>query len=62
MNKHVYNRVMLGLSLAFAALIAVLALLGSEQVGVVAGVGGVLLGLGWAFYGVVGADRRTRTR
>ncbi|MDR8410337.1 hypothetical protein [Nonomuraea sp. 3-1Str] len=62
MNKRVYNRVMLGLSLAFAALIAVLALLGSEQVGVVAGVGGVLLGLGWALYGVVGADRDTRTR
>lgn len=57
MNKHIYRTVMLALSLVFAALIAILALLGSGAIGPVAGVGGVLLGLGWALYGVLTGKR-----
>ncbi|MFC4113079.1 hypothetical protein [Nonomuraea zeae] len=59
MNQKSYLRLMLALTLIFGASIAVLALLQVGDIGIVAAVGGIILGLGWALAGTV-AGRRNR--
>ncbi|GAA3532423.1 hypothetical protein GCM10022419_009360 [Nonomuraea rosea] len=53
MNQKSYRRLMLALTLVFGALIAVLALLQIGDIGIVAAVGGIILGLGWALTAVL---------
>ncbi|MEW1842247.1 hypothetical protein AB0392_30260 [Nonomuraea angiospora] len=53
MNQKTYLRLMLALTVVYGVVIALLALLGTGGVGVVAIVGGVVVGLGWALTGVV---------
>jgi hypothetical protein len=58
MNKNLFRTVMLALSLIFAALVGILSILEAGSITTVAAVGGVLLGLGWALYGVVGPGKK----
>ena len=53
MNKTTYRNVMFALTLLFGAVIAVMAIVGLHSIGIVAAVGGVLLGLGWAMLGTL---------
>ncbi|MFI6326268.1 hypothetical protein ACIBG8_52720 [Nonomuraea sp. NPDC050556] len=52
MNKNLYRSIMLALSILYGALIAILALVGTGNLGVIAAVGAVVLGAGWALYGI----------
>ncbi|MBE1591531.1 hypothetical protein ACFPOI_13395 [Nonomuraea angiospora] len=53
MNQKTYLRLMLALTVVYGVVIALLALLETGGVGVVAIVGGVVVGLGWALTGVL---------
>ncbi|MET7330106.1 hypothetical protein [Nonomuraea sp. NPDC005650] len=53
MNQKTYLRLMLALSVIYGMLIALLAVLQTGGIGVVAIVGGLVLALGWALSGIV---------
>ncbi|MFG6192229.1 hypothetical protein [Nonomuraea sp. JJY05] len=53
MTQKTYLRLMLALTVVYGVVIALLALLQTGGVGVVAIVGGLVVGLGWALTGVV---------
>ncbi|GAA3213234.1 hypothetical protein [Nonomuraea helvata] len=53
MNQNTYRRLMLILTIAYGVLIAALAMLGLGNLGLVAIVGGLVVGLGWALTAVV---------
>ncbi|MEV0236596.1 hypothetical protein [Nonomuraea sp. NPDC050786] len=53
MNQKTYLRLMLILTIAYGVLIAALAMLGIGNVALVAIVGGLVVGLGWALTAVV---------
>ncbi|MCF6467896.1 hypothetical protein FAF44_05680 [Nonomuraea sp. MG754425] len=57
MNQKPYVRVMLGLTMLFAVVLAVFSILGGEGIGIVATIGGILLGFGWALTGRLRARR-----
>jgi hypothetical protein len=60
MNQKTYLRLMLVLTLVFGAAIAVLAILQIGDIGIIATVGAIVLGLGWAITSVV-TGKRNRT-
>jgi membrane associated rhomboid family serine protease len=60
MNQKSYVRMMLVLTVLFGVLVGALAILGSGGVGVVAAIGGIIIGLGWAFTGML-PGKRDRT-
>ncbi|MEV4011847.1 hypothetical protein AB0J35_15200 [Nonomuraea angiospora] len=53
MTQKTYLRLMLALTVVYGVVIALLALLQTGGVGVVAIVGGLIVGLGWALTGVL---------
>ncbi|MEV1168659.1 hypothetical protein [Nonomuraea sp. NPDC049784] len=53
MNQKTYLRLMLVLTVAYGLLIAVLSMLGIGNIGLVAIVGGLVVGLGWALTSVI---------
>ncbi|WP_153261696.1 hypothetical protein [Nonomuraea phyllanthi] len=53
MNQKAYLRMMLVVTVAYGVLIALLAMFGVGGIGVVAIVGGIIVGLGWALTGVL---------
>ncbi|MBB5778667.1 hypothetical protein AB0K16_16495 [Nonomuraea jabiensis] len=53
MTQKTYLRLMLALTVVYGVVIALLALLQTGGVGVVAIVGGLVVGLGWALTGIV---------
>ncbi|MFI7125200.1 hypothetical protein ACIBQ1_05860 [Nonomuraea sp. NPDC050153] len=53
MNQKTYLRLMLALSMIYGVVIALLAVLQTGGLGVVAIVGGLVVALGWALTGVV---------
>ncbi|MET9249819.1 hypothetical protein ACIHFD_13960 [Nonomuraea sp. NPDC051941] len=53
MTQKTYPRLMLALTVIYGLVIALLALLQTGGVGVVAIVGGVIVGLGWALTGIL---------
>ena len=53
MTQKTYLRLMLALTMVYGVVIALLALLQTGGVGVVAIVGGLIVGLGWALTGII---------
>ncbi|MGW0196690.1 hypothetical protein [Nonomuraea sp. NPDC003201] len=53
MTQKTYPRLMLALTVVYGLVIALLALLQTGGVGIVAIVGGVIVGLGWALTGLL---------
>ncbi|WP_433440179.1 hypothetical protein [Nonomuraea sp. CA-141351] len=53
MNRKTYLRLMLALTMTYGFLIAALSMLGIGDIGLVAIVGGLVVGLGWALSSVV---------
>ncbi|MER5998751.1 hypothetical protein ABT120_09275 [Nonomuraea angiospora] len=53
MTQKTYPRLMLALTVIYGLVIALLALLQTGGVGLVAIVGGVIVGLGWALTGIL---------
>ncbi|MEV6030110.1 hypothetical protein AB0L65_03115 [Nonomuraea sp. NPDC052116] len=53
MTQKTYPRLMLALTVIYGLVIALLALLQTGGVGIVAIVGGVIVGLGWALTGIL---------
>ncbi|MFF4617093.1 hypothetical protein [Nonomuraea jabiensis] len=53
MTQKTYLRLMLALTMVYGVVIALLALLQTGGVGVVAIAGGIIVGLGWALTGIV---------
>jgi hypothetical protein len=51
MNHHPVRAALFVLTIVYGLLIALLAVLDTPALGLVAAIGGVLLGLGWAFAG-----------
>jgi membrane associated rhomboid family serine protease len=52
MNTAIIPRILVGLSIVYGAVVAIVAVTGSDHVGVVAAVGGIIIGTCWALYAV----------
>jgi hypothetical protein len=57
MNRKTSLTVMMSLTFVFGAVIAILAMLGVGDIGVIAGIGAVILALGWSFFGILGGRK-----
>lgn len=53
MNTAVIPRILVALSIVYGAVVAILAVSGSGRVGIVATVGGIVIGVCWALYAVL---------
>jgi len=62
MNTALIPRLLVALSIVYGATVAVAAITGRGNVGVVAAVGGVVVGVGWALYLVLVPKRPGRSR
>ncbi|WP_327086318.1 hypothetical protein OIE66_28800 [Nonomuraea sp. NBC_01738] len=58
MNRKSFSSLMLALTALFGVAIAIMAILGADGIGSVAGIGGVILGAMWALYAVLGGGRQ----
>lgn len=53
MNTAVIPRILIALSIVYGAAVAIVAVSGSDKVGIVATVGGIVIGACWAVYAVL---------
>lgn len=53
MNTAMIPRVLIGLSIVYGAIIAILGVTGNGSVGIVATIGGIIIGACWALYAVL---------
>ena len=57
MNSAMLPRLLVGLSIVYGATVAIVAVSGSDSVGLVAAVGGIVVGACWALYAVLSPKR-----
>ncbi|WP_336204563.1 hypothetical protein [Nonomuraea sp. LPB2021202275-12-8] len=57
MNRKTSLTVMMALTFIFGAAVAILAMLNVGDIGLIAGIGAVILALGWSFFGVLGGRK-----